>query len=138
MPLTSTRLSRTGAYFATPLAVELRPLYSDGRYHADTSTKQSILALRKDPQTAALMAGEFAKTTQGQMRASLGRDVCGGELYAAHFLGADAACKLIRTSQSAPSTSAAPVMLPFKRRNSSSARTTTLRHQVSRNRQLTE
>src|SRR5471032_2601765 len=38
---------------------------SSGRYHADGATKQSILALRKDPQTAALMAGEFAKTTQG-------------------------------------------------------------------------
>src|SRR5262249_7892668 len=41
------------------------------------------------------------------MEASLGRPVCGGELYAAHFLGADSACKLIRTSQSAPDTSAA-------------------------------
>jgi len=43
------------------------------------------------------------------MEASLGRPVCGGELYAAHFLGADAACKLIRTSQSAPAASAAQI-----------------------------
>lgn len=41
------------------------------------------------------------------MRASLGRDVCGGELYAAHFLGPDAACKLIRLAGSDPSVSAA-------------------------------
>jgi hypothetical protein len=39
----------------------------------------------------------------------LGRPVCGGELYAAHFLGADAACKLIRASQSAPSANAAQI-----------------------------
>jgi Transglycosylase SLT domain len=79
----------------------------DGRYHADTQTKQSILALRKDPELSALMAGEYAKSTQGAMRASLGRDVCGGELYAAHFLGADAACKLIKLVGSAPGASAA-------------------------------
>jgi hypothetical protein len=80
---------------------------ADGRYHASPSEKQAILSLRKDPDVSALMAGEYAKTTQGQMRASLGRDVCGGELYAAHFLGPDAACKLIRMAGSDPSASAA-------------------------------
>jgi hypothetical protein len=80
---------------------------ADGRYHADASAKQSILALRKDPELSAMMAGEYAKSTQGAMRASLGREVCGGELYAAHFLGPDAACKLIRLAGTAPGTSAA-------------------------------
>jgi hypothetical protein len=41
------------------------------------------------------------------MRASLGRDVCGGELYAAHFLGPDAACRLIKLVGSDPSANAA-------------------------------
>ena len=45
---------------------------SDGRYHADSGAKQSILALRKDPEAAALMAGEYAKSTQGAMRAVAG------------------------------------------------------------------
>jgi hypothetical protein len=80
---------------------------SDGRYHADAGQKQSILALRKDPQAAALMAGEYAKSTGGQLRAALGRDVCGGELYAAHFLGPDAACKLIKLAGNDPKASAA-------------------------------
>jgi hypothetical protein len=80
---------------------------ADGRYHAETGSKQSILALRKDPETAALMAGEYAKSTQGTMRASLGREVCGGELYAAHFLGPDAACKLIKAAGNDPTASAA-------------------------------
>jgi hypothetical protein len=80
---------------------------ADGRYHAPASEKQEILALRKDPEVCAIMAGEYAKSTQGQMRASLGRDVCGGELYAAHFLGPDAACRLIKLVGSDPSASAA-------------------------------
>ena len=82
----------------------------DGRYHAASDAdRQTILALKKDPQISALMAGEYAHSAQGAMEASLGRPVCGGELYAAHFLGADAACKLIRTSQSAPSANAAEI-----------------------------
>ncbi|MBN9545960.1 MAG: lytic transglycosylase domain-containing protein [Alphaproteobacteria bacterium] len=82
----------------------------DGRYHAASDAdRQTILALKKDPQISALMAGEYARSTQGAMEANLGRQVCGGELYAAHFLGADAACKLIRTSQNSPSASAAQI-----------------------------
>ena len=80
---------------------------ADGRYHADAGAKESILALRKDPDVCALMAGEYAKSTQGSLRASLGREVCGGELYAAHFLGADAASKLIKLAGSDPGASAA-------------------------------
>lgn len=83
-------------------------LAADGRYHAANDfDRQAILALKKDPQISALMAGEYARSSQGAMEANLGRTVCGGELYAAHFLGADSACKLIRASQSAPSTNAA-------------------------------
>jgi Transglycosylase SLT domain len=79
----------------------------DGRFHADAADRQAILSLRANPQVSALMAGEYAKTTQNQMRATLGREVCGGELYAAHFLGPDAACKLIRLADNAPGASAA-------------------------------
>ncbi len=80
---------------------------SAGRYHAADEVKSAILDLRGDPNISALMAGEYAKTTEGQLRANLGRPVCGGELYAAHFLGPDAACKLIRLAGSEPSASAA-------------------------------
>lgn len=81
---------------------------SDGRYHADNDADRGmILSLKKDPQISALMAGEYARSSQGAMEANLGRAVCGGELYAAHFLGADGACKLIRGSQATPNASAA-------------------------------
>src|SRR5882757_1730013 len=43
---------------------------ADGRYRADTDAKENILALRKDPEVCALMAGEHAKSTQGMMRAN--------------------------------------------------------------------
>jgi hypothetical protein len=81
---------------------------ADGRYHADNDADRgTILSLKKDPQISALMAGEYARSTQGAMEANLGRQVCGGELYAAHFLGADGACKLIRGTDATPNASAA-------------------------------
>src|ERR1700759_555861 len=79
---------------------------ADGRYCADADSKDSILALRKNPEVCALMAGEYAKSTQCSLRASLGRDVCGGELYAAHFLCPHAAVKLIKPADSDPGVSA--------------------------------
>ena len=74
---------------------------------ADDDSRTAILALRKNPQIASFMAGEFAKATAGQMQTNLGRGVCGGELYAAHFLGPDAACKLIRLNDAEPGAKAA-------------------------------
>ncbi len=79
---------------------------TDGRWHAGFA-QDAILALRKDPSVSALMAGEYAKSTSASLSAALGRPVCGGELYAAHFLGPDAACKLIKLAQSDPRASAA-------------------------------
>ena len=78
----------------------------DGRYHAEAADRKMILGLRSNPQLSALMAGEYAKKTEGQLKSALGREVCGGELYAAHFLGPDAACKLIRLADQSPQASA--------------------------------
>jgi hypothetical protein len=81
---------------------------SDGRYHADNNAdRQAILALRKDPKVSALMEGEFANESRSQLENTLGRGVCNGELYAAHFLGPDAACKLIQMSDATPAANAA-------------------------------
>lgn len=81
---------------------------ADARYHVDNAAdRQAILALRNDPQASALMAGEYTKQTQSLMQGVLGRPVCAGELYAAHFLGPESACRLIQASESAPATSAA-------------------------------
>ena len=81
---------------------------SDGRFRtSNPADRAAILALRKDPQVASLMEGEFAQETRSNLEGSLGRTVCGGELYAAHFLGTDAACRLIRMNDSQPDAKAA-------------------------------
>jgi hypothetical protein len=69
---------------------------------ASAGTKAAILALRKNPALSALMAGEAASDTKDSLEDRLGRDVCAGELYAAHFLGEGGACQLIRLNESTP------------------------------------
>ena len=67
-----------------------------GRFAVNTAdAKSAILALREDPQIAALMAGEATAATRRSLECALGRPVCSGELYAAHFLGEGGARKLI-------------------------------------------
>ena len=76
---------------------------SDGKYTvASSDTKAAILALRQDPQVAACMAGENAKQTKQSLECALGREVCGGELYAAHFLGPSGARRLIQLNENDP------------------------------------
>jgi hypothetical protein len=53
------------------------------------------------------MEGEYANQSKATLETTLGRGVCGGELYAAHFLGPDAACKLIKMNGATPNASAA-------------------------------
>src|SRR5262249_23398700 len=75
----------------------------DGRYSvASADTKSAILALRQNPELAALIAGESAKQTKQTLECALGRQVCGGELYAAHFLGPPAARRLIALNDANP------------------------------------
>jgi hypothetical protein len=79
-----------------------------GRYDvADPATKQKILDLRKDPQVAAVMAGEFTRRNAAQLQGALGRAPSGGELYAAHFMGSAGAADLARRVQSQPNAAAA-------------------------------
>jgi hypothetical protein len=81
---------------------------SDGRYRvADASDRSAILSLRNNPQVASLMEGEFANQCRSSLQGALGRNVCNGELYAAHFLGTDAAAKLIRMAHNQPDANAA-------------------------------
>jgi len=80
---------------------------SDGHFSvASADTKSAILALRQNPEVAAVMAGESAKQTKQTLECALGREVCGGELYAAHFLGPNAARRLIELNDSNPNSRA--------------------------------
>jgi len=84
---------------------------SQGHYRAASDQdRHAIMDLKKNPQISALMAGEYTKQSAVTLQSALGRTVCGGELYAAHFLGTDAACKLIRSNQNDPHASAAALL----------------------------
>jgi len=58
---------------------------------ADPAMRAQIMALRHDPDAAALMAGELAQDNGAELRAALGREPDATELYLAHFLGAKGA-----------------------------------------------
>lgn len=79
----------------------------NGRFSiADSQLRARALDLRFDPQAASVMAGELAADNADHLRASIGREPSSGELYAAHFLGAGGAARLIKAVESDPGVSA--------------------------------
>ena len=72
-----------------------------------SDTRADILALRNNPEISARMAGELARENAQALQAQLGRAPNATELYAAHFLGAGGASRLIQAAQNgAPDASA--------------------------------
>lgn len=79
-----------------------------GRYVvSDPSTRQQILALRKDPSLSSKMAGVFTAENRDSLKNALGRDPTGGELYIAHFMGAGGAREFISQAANTPDKAAA-------------------------------
>lgn len=75
----------------------------DGRYDvSDFAARSAIMGLRGDPKVSAMMAGAYARSNAAQLTDGLGRAPTEGELYIAHFLGAEGAAKLIANAQSRP------------------------------------
>lgn len=78
-----------------------------GRFDVSSpKMKQKILDLRYDAETASVMAGAFTKKNASILQGATGRKPSDGELYMAHFLGAEGAAKLISLAQNAPNASA--------------------------------
>lgn len=93
---------------------------ANGHYHvADPNLRQAILNLRKDPQSAASMAAEFASDNRAYLERHLGRPVETVDLYLAHFLGAGGASKFLTAQDADPNTSAASVVPAAARANRS-------------------
>jgi hypothetical protein len=81
---------------------------TSGKYTvADPVRRAELLAMRDDPQAAAMLAGAFTRRNATAFEASLGRAPSEGELYAAHFLGARGAVELTSLAATSPTASAA-------------------------------
>lgn len=77
---------------------------------ADPALRRDVLALRHDPQVAALMAGELAAENRQALTGVLGREPDASELYLAHFLGAEGAGRFLAALAADPSQSAAALL----------------------------
>jgi hypothetical protein len=92
----------------------------DGRYEiSDPAMRREIMALRKDPTANALMAGVFTNSNAKHLTSRLGRAPTDGELYMAHFMGANGAARLITAAESNPGAVAAQSFSAAARANRS-------------------
>jgi len=74
-----------------------------GRYYVpNQKLRQEILQLRHNPEISAMMAGAFTQQNSEIVEAQVGRKPTDGELYIAHFLGADGAAELISLAENRP------------------------------------
>lgn len=92
---------------------------SGGRYTVSGGNREAILALRNNPEVAALMAAEHASDNKSAIEAATGREATGTDLYMAHFLGLGGARTFLSAMQSNPDRSAAAVFPAAARANRS-------------------
>jgi hypothetical protein len=96
-------LARRGADHGYGDAAQAISQDANGRFVvADPSRRQEILDLRFDAVAASRMAGELAAENNRVIESRIGRPASGGELYAAHFLGAGGAAELISAARDRP------------------------------------
>lgn len=101
-------LARHGAEHGLGEASQAITRTASGRYEiADPAKRAEILALRYEPEEAARMAGELVRESAATLRGALSRAPTSGELYAAHFLGAGGAARLIDAAARTPDACAA-------------------------------
>ncbi|MEP3045745.1 MAG: transglycosylase SLT domain-containing protein [Roseibium sp.] len=71
-------------------------------YVKDSQMRREILELRKDPEISSMMAGALTQKNANYLQQRIGREPTDGELYMAHFLGANGASRLIETTAANP------------------------------------
>ena len=90
----------------------------DGRFWvADPEQRRAILDLRFNPDAASAMAAELTNANARSLQESLNRPASEGELYAAHFLGASGAARLIKAVKHSPIGQAAAIFPEAARAN---------------------
>ncbi len=77
---------------------------------APVAVKQSILALRRNADVAATMAGEFTRDNAARLESALGRAAGSADLYLAAFFGAGGAVKFLKTMATSPGMAAASLL----------------------------
>lgn len=76
---------------------------STGNYTiSDPEKRKEILALRENPQIASDLAAAFTRSNGDYLRERFGRNPSAGELYIAHFLGAQGAERMFRAGLENP------------------------------------
>lgn len=71
-----------------------------GRYYVPSENdRQRILALRRNQNSAAVVALAMATHNSGQLKAAIDRAPTAGELYMAHALGSETAISLIKAAE---------------------------------------
>ncbi len=84
---------------------------------SDSKTKADILALRDNPEKAALMAAELASENKAILEKTTSREVGPVELYFAHFMGPSGASRFLNTLDQNPDIPAADVFKTEARSN---------------------
>ena len=93
---------------------------ADGQYFVrDPMVRAQILKLRENPEIASTMAAAFSKRNASEIQSVLGRQPTSGELYIAHFLGANGAKRFLALRATNPTASAASAFPDAARANKS-------------------
>lgn len=92
---------------------------SGGRYTVSGGNRDAILALRNNPEVAALMAAEHASDNKGAIEKATGREATGTDMYMAHFLGLGGARTFLSAMKANPDRNAAAVFPAAARANRS-------------------
>ena len=102
-------LKQHGAKYGYARYADLIQRGADGRYFVPggPEARATVMALKQDPEAAALMAGELGASNAAYLRGRVGREPTAGELYIAHFLGPQGSARMIETVRTAPNTPAA-------------------------------
>lgn len=101
-------LKRFGARHGLSAYADLIEQDAQGRFRPQSpAARDAVMALRLDPKTASLMAGELAADHAAYLRGRTGREPTAGELYVAHFLGPSGSARLIEAASTTPDVPAA-------------------------------
>jgi hypothetical protein len=101
-------MQRHGPRFGmAELAARISTTPGGSAHVPDPAQREAILALRRDPEVAALMAAGLAEDNRAHLMPILGRQPDNGELYLAHFLGAGGAARFLTELARDPSQEAA-------------------------------